>query len=158
MKIEMENLIIRPYKNSDEQKVLALWHECNLVVPWNNPKRDIQRKLEETPDQFLMAEINTKIIGTCMFGYDGHRGWIYYFAVKPEFQRKGIATKLMRRAEERLRNLGCPKINLMIRNKNEQMIKFYKRIGYKEDPVVVLSRRLYSDEEYKSQQDATDDC
>jgi ribosomal protein S18 acetylase RimI-like enzyme len=84
-----------------------------------------------------------------MAGYDGHRGWIYYLAVKPEFQKQGIASKLIREAESRLLKIGCPKINLMVRKSNEDVISFYRRIGYKDDPVVVLSKKLYQDEPYK---------
>ncbi len=36
---------IRPYQANDEAAVIALWQECGLVRPWNDPRRDIQRKL-----------------------------------------------------------------------------------------------------------------
>ncbi len=76
-----------------------------------------------------------------MAGYDGHRGWVCYVAVKPEFQRKGYARQIMEYAEQKLIDIGCPKINLMVRNTNQSVIDFYKKIGYKDDPVVVLSKR-----------------
>ena len=146
----MENLITRQFNPDDEQKVIDLWFECNLVVPWNNPKRDIERKLNENPDLFLIGEIEDEIVATCMAGYDGHRGWIYYLAVKPEYRNKGIASKIVKEAESRLLEMGCPKIDLMVRKTNQDAISFYKKIGYKDDPVVVLSKRLYEDKPYKT--------
>ena len=83
-----------------------------------------------------------------MAGYDGHRGWIYYLAVDESWQRQGIATMMVRHAEAELLNRGCPKIDLMVRNTNEKVIAFYKSIGYGDDPVVVLSKRLIEDENH----------
>ena len=80
-----------------------------------------------------------------MAGYDGHRGWIYYLAVAPELRRRGIAAKLVEISEAELVKLGCPKIDLMVRNTNQAVIEFYQAIGYGEDPVVVLSKRLIED-------------
>jgi len=81
-------MIIRTYKFHDEKHVVSLWNECKLVVPWNDPVNDIQRKLAENPDLFFVGLINNKIAGSCMAGYDGHRGWIYYLAVKPEYRKE----------------------------------------------------------------------
>lgn len=144
----MENLVIRSYGLEDELQVIDLWTRCNLTVPWNNPGMDIERKMKDSPELFFVAEIEDKIVGTCMAGYDGHRGWIYYLAVSPDLQRRGVARRMVRRAEERLRETGCPKINLMVRKTNTGVIDFYKRIGYNDDPVVVLSKRLEEDEKY----------
>ncbi len=136
---------IRKYKPSDADSTIALWQSCNLVVPWNDPRKDIERKLADNPDLFFVAESDGKIVGTCMAGYDGHRGWIYYLAVEPQLRRKRIAAKMMDHAEKMLKEMGCPKIDLMVRDSNQLVINFYQRIGYKKDPVCVLSKRLSDD-------------
>jgi ribosomal protein S18 acetylase RimI-like enzyme len=120
-----------------------------LLVPSNNPKMDIERKLQQNPDLFFVGEVEGKIVSTCMSGYDGHRGWIYYLAVSPRLRRKGIAVRMVRHAERALKTLGCPKIDLMVRNSNEGVIAFYHKIGYNDDPVVVLSKRLKEDKPYR---------
>ncbi len=141
----VEDALIRTYRASDEAALIALWRECGLVVPWNDPKKDIDRKLTENPDQLHVAEADGEIVGSCMSGYDGHRGWIYYLAVAPQHRRRGLATRLMRHAEDELRRLGCPKIDLMVRDTNAEVIAFYRAIGYRQDAVVVLSHRLEDD-------------
>ena len=138
-------MIIRTYESNDEKEVILLWNECNLVVPWNDPVKDIKRKLTENSDLFFVGIINGKIAGSCIAGYDGHRGWIYYLAIKPEYRRRGFAKQLVRHAEKALSDMGCPKINLMVRKANEQVIRFYKTIGYHDDPVMVLSKRIEMD-------------
>lgn len=138
-------MIIRTYEPKDEKDLISLWVECKLVVPWNNPAKDIQRKQRHDPDLFFVGLIDEKIMASCMAGYDGHRGWIYYLAVTPACQKKGYAKKLLLHAKKALSKIGCPKINLMVRKTNNEMIQFYKAMGYDDDPVSVLSLRIEND-------------
>jgi ribosomal protein S18 acetylase RimI-like enzyme len=80
-----------------------------------------------------------------MAGYDGHRGWVYYLAVKPRYQQQEIGKQMMKEAEIRLFELGCPKLNIMVRTTNLEVINFYKSIGYKIDAVTSLGKRLEPD-------------
>jgi ribosomal protein S18 acetylase RimI-like enzyme len=143
--MQADKLEIRAYQPGDETQVIELWHRCGLTVPYNNPKRDIQRKLRVQSDMFLVGVIDEIVIATAMVGYDGHRGWVNYLAVAPEHQRKGIASRLMEEAEIRLLSMGCPKINLQVRTSNTGVIKFYEKIGYKLDDVVSMGKRLIED-------------
>ena len=140
------NIQIRSFDPGDEESVVQLWSDCGLVVPWNDPHRDVQRKLQVQPDMFLVACSNEQVIGTVMAGYDGHRGWINYLAVHPRHGRRGIGRRLMDEAERRLRQAGCPKINLQVRSSNVGVIQFYKRIGFKQDDVLSFGKRLEPDE------------
>ena len=141
----MSDFVIRKYHIDDEKDVIDLWSECGLIAPQNNPKLDIERKLRVNPEWFLVGELEGKIIATCMAGYEGHRGWINYLAVAPQYRRKGYATQIMQEAERILRKAGCPKINLQIRITNTSVIEFYKAIGYDFDNVVSMGKRLEHD-------------
>lgn len=136
---------IRPYDLADEAAVIELWRACDLVRPWNDPRKDIARKLQVNPGWFLVAEQAGRIVGTVMVGYEGHRGWINYLAVEPSLQRGGLGRKLMAEAERILRVAGCPKVNLQIRRTNEGVIAFYERLGFVADDVVSLGKRLERD-------------
>ena len=140
------NFQFRSYRESDKEDVIQLWEECGLVVPWNNPQLDIERKQTVQPELFLIGLVNDEIIATAMVGYEGHRGWVNYLAVKPKFQRQGIGKLIMEEAERRLLKLGCPKLQVQIRNTNDGVIKFYRKLGYLQDEVVNLGKRLISDE------------
>lgn len=144
----MSKLQIRGYRTDDEAALIRLWRQCGLIVPWNNPQADIARKCGDSPDLFFVGTIDNNLVASCMAGYDGHRGWIYYLAVDDTLLRRGIATSMVRHAEAELLNRGCPKIDLMVRNTNQAVIAFYKSIGYADDPVVVLSKRLIEDEKH----------
>jgi len=136
---------VRVYNKTDQDSVISLWNECGLVAPQNNPAKDIERKLEVDPDLFLVGTDESGIVATVMGGYEGHRGWINYLAVKPTEQRKGYGQSIMHAVEQRLKEKGCPKINLQVRTTNEQAIAFYSVIGYGNDDVVGLGKRLEHD-------------
>ena len=138
-------LRIRAYRLNDEQEVIQLWKRCSLVVPQNDPEKDIARKLKVQPELFLVGVRVDRIVATVMAGYEGHRGWINYLAVAPEFQGQGLARRLMDAVESKLRELGCPKINLQVRETNTAVIEFYERIGFKIDHVVSLGKKLVKD-------------
>lgn len=133
---------IVPFVEDRRAEVVALWRACGLVVSTGDPDGDIDRKLSYQPELFLIALVEERLAGTVMAGYEGHRGWINYLAVDPELQNRGIARELMRAAEVKLRDLGCPKINLMVRGTNTEVVEFYERIGYGREDRVVMSRRL----------------
>ena len=141
----MSHLQIRPFRPSDQDTVIALWHSCGLIVPQNDPVRDIARKLQVNPEWFLTGELDGRVVGTCMTGYEGHRGWINYLAVHPAYQRRGFARALMHHAEALLRSAGCPKINLQVRSSNRAVIGFYESLGFKIDEAVSMGKRLESD-------------
>jgi ribosomal protein S18 acetylase RimI-like enzyme len=141
----MNDLVIRSYQTRDEAGVIELWLQCNLVVPQNNPERDIRRKLRVNPEWFLVGVLGGHVVATCMAGYEGHRGWINYLAVSPHHRRQGIGRRIMEEAEKKLSAAGCPKINLQVRETNRAVIQFYERIGYTRDLVASMGKRLEND-------------
>lgn len=137
---------IRPFDIADEAAVIDLWSRCDLIRPWNDPRKDIRRKLEVRPDLFLVGLVDGEIVATVMVGYEGHRGWINYLAVAPDHQRKGLGRIMMGEVERLLRLEGCPKINLQVREDNAAVIKFYESLGYSVDKAVSLGKRLERDD------------
>ncbi|AYF98994.1 GNAT family acetyltransferase [Protaetiibacter intestinalis] len=136
---------IRPFSVSDTEAVVTLWRAAGLTRPWNDPYRDIERKLTVQPELFLVAEEADAVVGTAMGGYDGHRGWLYYLAVAPDHRREGIGRALVAAVEERLLALGCPKLNLQVRADGEEALAFYRDLGYRVDEVASLGHRLIPD-------------
>ena len=72
----------------------------------------------------------------------GHRGWINYLAVHPDFQGKGYGQEIMNSVETALREMGCPKINLQIRREDDKVASFYQKLGFTNDDVVSMGKRL----------------
>lgn len=141
---------IRAFEQSDADAVVELWHDVGLTRPWNDPHQDIERKLKVQPELFLVAEIPAapdapaRIVGTAMAGYDGHRGWLYYLASAPGFRGAGIGRGLVSEAERLLLEMGCPKVQLMVRRDNDAVLGFYDQLGYERFDVSNAGKRLIS--------------
>jgi len=138
-------VLIRGFDENDRDAVVRLWQRCELTRPWNDPHRDIDRKLSVQPELFLVGEADGVVVASVMAGYDGHRGWLNLLAVDPDHQRRGYARELVAAAEQRLTTLGCPKLNLQVRATNHAVLAFYDSIGYRPDDVVSLGKRLIPD-------------
>lgn len=146
---------IRSYQPRDQAAVIALWQRCELTRPWNDPAKDIARKLTVQPELFGVVDGvgdpdgtdpgQGRIVGSVMAGFEGHRGWINYLAVDPALRKQGLGRALMDWAERGLRAAGCPKINLQIRTANAPVIAFYRPIGFAQDEVVSFGKRLETD-------------
>ena len=136
---------IRSFEPRDEEQVIALWMSCGLTRPWNDPHRDIARKLVAQPELFLVGTIDDQVVATAMVGYEGHRGWVNYLAVSIDYQRKGLGRAMMAETERLLLARGCPKLNLQLRASNPAAIGFYRALGYMQDDVISLGKRLIED-------------
>ena len=141
----MTTLQIRAYRETDQDAVVALWRECGLVRPWNDPVKDIHRKLRVQRDLFLVATLDGRLVATVMAGHEGHRGWINYLAVTGECRKQGFGRRLMDEAEARLRAIGCPKISLQIRSSNAEVVAFYRSLGFSVDDALSMGKRLVED-------------
>lgn len=135
-------MIIRAATLDDTQSIIKIWEECKLTRPWNNPNDDITNALTTSTSTILLLCDDSQIIGTVMVGYDGHRGWIYYLAVRTEFRKKRYGKQLMQEAEKWLKSRNVPKLMLMIRNSNEEVKSFYEACEYKDDEVIVMAKWL----------------
>ena len=136
---------VRPFRIDETDAVVALWHAVGLTRPWNDPHLDIERKLAVQPELFLVADEGGLVVGTVMAGYDGHRGWLYYLASAPDRRGEGIARTLVAEAEARLRAMGCPKVQLMVRPENEAARGFYDALGYEPFETWSTGKRLIAD-------------
>lgn len=136
---------LRAFAPPDRDGLIALWTRCELIRSWNDPGRDIDRKLAVDPEHLLVVELDGRLVASVMVGYEGHRGWINYLAVDPDVREHGLGRRLMETAEQILVELGCPKVNLQVRGDNDAALGFYRAIGYQVDDAVSLGKRLVVD-------------
>jgi hypothetical protein len=139
---------VRSYTDEDQPAVVDLWRRVFPDAPSHNvPEMDVGRKMRVQPELFLVALEGSRLVGTAMSGFDGHRGWVYYLAVLPEHRRRGVGRALMRRVEAELATRGCPKINLQVRSTNRQAVSFYRHLGYQVEDRISMGKRLEPDDE-----------
>ena len=134
--------LIRNYQDCDHDAVVDLWQCCGLLRSWNDPTQDIALCLATDTAGLLLAVDNDQVVGSAMYGFDGHRGWVYYLAAAPAYSRQGIGRALMDAVEQRVREHGGHKIQLMIRGENASVRAFYEQLGYEVEDRIIMSRRL----------------
>ena len=140
-----EAMQIRTFRESDRQQVIALWDQCQLITPWNDPNKDIDRKVNFQANLFFVAFDKSQLIATAMAGYDGHRGSVFYLAIAASYQHQGFGKGFMQYIEQVLTELGCPKLNIVVRSNNEHVLGFYEKQQYVKDDVVSIGKRLIAD-------------
>jgi len=134
---------IRSFIKTDEDDVIALWDAAGLTVnPLNDPRADIALCRSSGHGVVLVGVEQDQLIATIMVGHEGHRGWFYYLATEPARQQEGLGRAMVAAGEAWLEKRGLPKSQLMVRDINATAIAFYDRLGYVEEQVKVLSRRL----------------
>ncbi len=136
---------VRSFKLDDEAAVVALWNECGLTRRWNDPHKDLARKLAVQPELFLVGVTDGAVMASVMAGYEGHRGWMNYLAVAPRFRGRGLGRSLVVEVERLLLERGCPKVNLQVRATNPEAVAFYRRLGYAQDESISMGKRLIQD-------------
>jgi len=135
-------LTVRGMADGEEQQVVALWVSAGVARPWNDPLQDIAFARREPHSTLLVAERDGRIVATVMIGEDGHRGWAYYLAVDPEHQRGGLGREMMAAAEDWLRGRGVWKIQLLVREDNDAVRKFYETLGYVDTRTTCFQKKI----------------
>lgn len=135
-------LVFAHAEDADTPALVALWERAGLTRPWNDPFADIALARRGPHSTILVVRQEGRLAGSVMVGHDGHRGWVYYLAVEPELQGRGIGRALAAAAEDWLRARAVPKLMLLVRPDNDKVRGFYHSIGYAEEPRIVFSRRL----------------
>ncbi|WP_122523453.1 GNAT family acetyltransferase [Pseudomonas viridiflava] len=143
--------VIEYSDDQHRQAVIDLWTAVfNDGAPHNRPALSIDMKLAVQDRLFFVALVDGRLAGTLLAGYDGHRGWLYSVAVDPAQRGRGLGTALIRHAEQALIELGCLKINLQIRTSNEGVQAFYESLGYVQEPLISMGKRILFDHDIKA--------
>jgi ribosomal protein S18 acetylase RimI-like enzyme len=136
----MRRIEIRPFRIEDADTVLELWQSVGMTRPGGNPRADIRKKLRHSPESFFVGLHEGRVVATVMAGYDGHRGWVYSLAVRPELQRRGIGRAMVEAAETWLRGQGCGRVKLQVERDPGEAVGFYRKLGYEVQDLVSMRK------------------
>jgi ribosomal protein S18 acetylase RimI-like enzyme len=140
-----ENLILRVYQHpNDYEQVIALWKNAGpgIHLRRSDDSDEIAKKILRDPDLFILAEIDHKIIGSVLGGFDGRRGMVYHLAVYEQHRRKGVGAVLMAELEKRLKAIGCLRSYLLVTQDNSEAISFYENLGWEPMDLLIYGKNL----------------
>lgn len=142
----MSSVHLREFQYPDDYAAARqIWaHAGNgIQLRRSDEPEEIHKKLQRDPDLFLVAEVDGRIVGTVIGGFDGRRGMVYHLAVAGPYQEEGIGSLLMEELENRLRLKGCIRCYLLVTTDNHQAMAFYNRRGWKRmDEVYIFGKEL----------------
>jgi ribosomal protein S18 acetylase RimI-like enzyme len=81
----------------------------------------------------LVAVQGNHVIGTLIAGWDGWRGNFYRLAVHPDYQRQGLARRLVAEGEKALQDKGCVRIGAIVVDDHDHAVGFWQTLGYERD-------------------------
>lgn len=133
---------VREFRREDGEHLRAFWVACGIRIRRGDDDGSLERFAGRERGLFLIAEQEQRIVGSALAGWDGRRGWLYHVAVDPSERRRGIARDLVARLEARLRELGCPKVNLIVWEDNSEAMRFWEALGYRREQAVEYGKEL----------------
>ncbi|HUH82782.1 MAG TPA: GNAT family N-acetyltransferase [Nitrososphaerales archaeon] len=133
---------IREFSMKDYDLVRKVWEDSGLEIRPGDSKPDVRRKLTRDRGLFLVAEDQGVIVGTTMGAWDGRRGWIYHLGVLPEYRRRGVASRLVREVERRMKDMGVLKVNAIVYDDNTPSLTLFRKMGFIPDRKSVLHGKL----------------
>lgn len=136
----MSDVIISTLNAEEIPEVVALWHECGLTRPNRNPELDARLAIDGPTSAILVGKLDGTIVSSTMVGFEGHRGWLYFVAAKPSIQGRGLGAQIVDAGVSWLRERGAPKVMLMVRHSNEQVLGFYRNMGFVPEESMLLGK------------------
>ena len=127
---------MRPGRPDEVGTVLALWRAADAVPSASDDPGSLVRLLEASGDALLVAEVEGRVAGTIIAGWDGWRGNLYRLAVLPSARRRGIALRLVAEAERRLAGKGARRLSALVLSEHDPAVALWLAAGYHHDPRV----------------------
>lgn len=132
----ISDVTIRPCRPDECTSVLALWKDAEAIPSVTDSLDELMRLVRENSDLFLVAEMDARLVGTVIAGWDGWRGNIYRLAVLPNYRRHGIGKDLVSEAEHRLSLKGAKRISVLVAHEEPLAVLFWDALidaGYNRD-------------------------
>ncbi len=120
---------IKPMSEETVEAVAELEKEC-FSVSWS--RKSIEEELTNDTAHFFVAERFGNVIGYIGTNIVADECYITNVAVTKSERRKGIARRLLGKAEETAKEYSCRFITLEVRASNEAAISLYSGQGYKQ--------------------------
>jgi ribosomal protein S18 acetylase RimI-like enzyme len=131
------SLSIRGCRLQDVEGVLELWRQAEATPGVTDTADDLRRVIRDGPAVVLVAEAESRLVGSIIGTFDGWRGNLYRLAVHPDYRRQGIARALVAEVEKRLALQGARRITALVEKDHPWAMTFWEAVGYRVDERIV---------------------
>jgi ribosomal protein S18 acetylase RimI-like enzyme len=117
---------------SDYDAIRGLWQLAGLSIrPTGRDSREqFAAQLAGGLQTVIGVRDGQRLIGVVVTTHDGRKGWINRLAVHPDYRRQGLGRRLIREAEQVLRDQGLHIIAALIEHENAASLALFQQAGY----------------------------
>ncbi|QKG83425.1 GNAT family N-acetyltransferase [Kroppenstedtia pulmonis] len=133
-------MILRSFQLSDVHAVTSIWKLTASEQREKETLKVLSKQLACDRDLVLVAETEGQVVGAIVGTMEKDAGYFYCLAVHPDYQGQGIGRRLTALLEERLRNKGVRKVEVMVDPGTEKLFPFYDHLGYKKTSTSLLEK------------------
>lgn len=135
-------MLVRSMTINDLEEIVKIEKDL-YKTPWN--EKQYKYELEENEFSYVfILEHNDIIVGYYGFWVMFDECDITKVSIRKEFQGMKLSNILMEDCFNRVKALGCKKINLEVRTTNERAINLYKKHGFED---VIIRKNYYGKNE-----------
>ena len=138
---------VRRLRFSDYDAMIEIFDACGLHprVRGRDGRKNVARQLRANRTLYLGAFHGTRLVGTVLGTHDTRKGWINRLAVHPEYQGRGIASKLVRACERELRKQGIEIMAALVDSDNAVSRRLFAKLGYETSDILYYRRKVRED-------------
>jgi ribosomal protein S18 acetylase RimI-like enzyme len=114
----------------DLDGVLDLWALSAAPPTVTDSSQALRSLVAHDPYALLLAEAPAAVIGSLIAAWNGWRGGFYRLVVHPDHRRRGLATRLVREGEKRLRDRGAVRLDAIVAVDEMAAMSFWEAAGY----------------------------
>ena len=133
-------MMIEKFSMKFYEDIIRIWRKVGISVGSSDTKDELEKMFLRNPNLFLIGKVIEKVIAVVIGGFDGRRGYVHHLAVDPEYQKKRYGKMIMDELIERFRKIGAHKIHLFIEKYNQEVVNFYRNLGWEiRDDLIMMS-------------------
>ena len=130
-----DEIILRQCSEDDIQSVLGLWRAAGSTPSMTDTSDDLRTTINSGASSVIVAVSGGTVAGSIIGAFDGWRGNLYRLAVHPDYQRRGIARRLLSEAETWLRAQGAKRVGAVVEKDHPWAVGFWESSGFVLEPM-----------------------
>ena len=124
---------VRLARADDAQEIAVMARDLiETGLGWSWTRVRVSKSIANRDTLSIVMCRGTRLVGFAVMFFGDEHAHLNLLAVRPEFQRLGLGTRMIRWLEESAQAAGIRAIHLEVRARNQQARRFYRRLGFLE--------------------------